>query len=99
MAIDCIISAFAIDLFTIRMIANNNLNVANKNKVIEINDIIFQNSFGQKISDIFFNDKIMLKTYPNLKVEQIDGSIIYFKDLLPDIKPYYIRFQDRDFYK
>lgn len=99
MAIDCIISAFAIDLFTIRMIANNNLNVANKNKVIEINDIIFKNSFGQKISDIFFNDKIMLKTYPNLKVEQIDGSIIYFKDLLPDIKPYYIRFQDRDFYK
>ena len=41
----------------------------------------------------------MLKTYPNLKVQQLDGSIVYFKDLLPDIKPYYIRFQDKDFYK
>lgn len=41
----------------------------------------------------------MLKTYPNLKVQCLDGSMIYFKDLLPDIKPYYLRLQEKDFYK
>ena len=99
MAIDCIISAYAINLFTIRMIANNDLNVKNKTTAIELNTKINKNNFNNKISNIFFNDKIMLKTYPNLKIQQIDGSMVYFKDLLPDIAPYYIRFQEQDFYK
>ncbi len=99
MAIDCIISAYAINLFTIRMIANNDLSVKNKDIIIEINDKVNENNFRKALINTVFNDKIMLKTYPNLKVQQVDGTIIYFKDLLPDIKPYYIRFQDRDFYK
>ena len=41
----------------------------------------------------------MVKTYPNLKVQQIDGTMVYFKDLLPNIKPYFFRFGDQDFYK
>lgn len=99
LAIDCVISAYAINLFTIRMIANNDLNVTDKTTIININNKIEKNSFIKKISNTIFNNKIMLKTYPNLKVQQLDGSIVYFKDLLPDIKPYYIRFQDKDFYK
>lgn len=99
MAIDCVISAYAINLFTIRMIANNDLNVANKTTIIEINNRLEKNKFSKKLSNTLFNDNIMLKTYPNLKVQEINGSIVYFKDLLPNIKPYYIRFQDKDFYK
>ena len=99
LAVDCIISAYAIDLFTIRMIANYDLNVSNKDTIIEINKKINDNNFSKKLSNTIFNNQVMLKTYPNLKVQQLDGSMVYFKDLLPDIKPYYIRFQDRDFYK
>lgn len=33
----------------------------------------------------------MLKTYPNLKMEDIDGNIIFVKDILKDIQPYYIK--------
>ena len=99
MAIDCVISAYAINLFTIRMIANNDLNVANKTTIIEINNRLEKNKFSKKLSNTLFNDNIMLKTYPNLKVQEINGSMVYFKDLLPNIKPYYIRFQDKDFYK
>ena len=96
---DCIISAFAIDLFTIRMIVNNDLDVKNKTMIVEINNKINESTFRKKLSNTIFSDKIMIRTYPNLKVQQVDGSMVYFKDLLPDIKPYYIRFQDRDFYK
>jgi hypothetical protein len=38
-----------------------------------------------------FSNEKMLKTYPNLKMEATDGSIIYMKDILSDIKPYYVK--------
>ncbi len=99
MAIDCFVSAYAINLFTIRMIAENNLNVDKKDIIIEINDRIKESDFQQSLIRIFFNNKKMVKTYPNLKVQQLDGTMVYFKDLLPDIKPYFFKFSDQDFYK
>ena len=99
MAVDCIISAYAIELFTIRMIAENNLNVYNKEIICEINDELNNSNFCTKLRNTFFSNEKMIKTYPNLKVEQVDGSMVYFKDLLPDIKPYYFKFSNQDFYK
>ena len=99
MLADCIISAFAINLFTIRMVAENNLDVANKEIIYQINDELTQNKFAAKLITTFFSNEKMVKTYPNLKVQQVDGSIVYFKDLLPNIKPYYIKFSEQDFYK
>ena len=99
MAIDCAISAHAINLYTIRMVAENDLNVANKELIIEINDKINRNEFRQKFINTIFSNEKMVKTYPNLKVQQLDGSMVFFKDLLPDIKPYFFRFSDHDFYK
>lgn len=81
------------------MIANNDLNVKNKEIIVSLNDKINNSSFRKKLINTVFSDKIMIVTYPNLKIQQLDGSMVYFKDLLPDIKPYYYRFQDRDFYK
>ena len=99
MAFDCIISGHAINLFTIRMVAEHDLNVANKEIIIDINNTLKESNFHQNIVRIFFNNEKMIKTYPNLKVEQLDGSIVYFKDLLPDIKPYLFRFSNQDYYK
>lgn len=97
--VDCIISAYAIELYTIRMVAENNLNVKNKEAICQINDKLNQSEFRTKLRNTFFSNKKMVKTYPNLKVQQADGSMVYFKDLLPDIKPYYIKFSEQDFYK
>ena len=99
MLIDCIISGYAINLFTIRMVAENNLNVENKEMICQINNELNKSEFRTKLRNTFFSNEKMIKTYPNLKVEQLDGSIIYFKDLLPDIKPYFIKFSNQDFYK
>lgn len=96
---DCIISGYAINLFTIRMIAENDLNVENKEMILEIDSELKQNDFLTNLVNTFFSNKKMIRTYPNLKVQQVDGSIIYFRDLLPDIKPYYIKFGNRGFNK
>ena len=81
------------------MVSEYNLNVPNKEVICEINNMINESNFRKKLLNTIFRNEVMIKTYPNLKVEQIDGTMVYFKDLLPDIKSYYFRFQDKDFYK
>lgn len=99
MIIDCVVSAYAIELFTIRMVSEYNLDVSNKEEIYKANSKINSNKFTSSLRNILFSNKKMVKTYPNLKVQQVDGSMVYFKDLLPDIKPYYYKFSDKDFYK
>ena len=98
MLVDCIISGYAIDLFIIRMVAENDLNVANKEIIYEINEKINNSNFTSTLVNTFFNNEKMIKTYPNLKVQLVDGSMVYMKDLHPEIKPYYFRFDDKDYY-
>lgn len=99
LVIDCLISGYAINLFTIRMIAENNLNVEHKEIICKINDKIHESKLNSFLISTLFNNEKMIRTYPNLKVQLVDGSMVYFKDLLPNIKPYLIRFQEQDFYK
>ena len=34
----------------------------------------------------------MIRTFPNLKIKDKDGNIIYFADYVGDIQPYYYKF-------
>ena len=34
----------------------------------------------------------MIKTFPNLKIQEVDNRIVYFDSLLPNIQPYYYKF-------
>lgn len=92
MLLDCLVSAYAIQLYTIRMIAEFDLNVDHKEIICEQNDRINNSKFLSILVNTIFSDKVMVKTYPNLKVQQLDGSMVFFKDLLPDIKPYFYKF-------
>ena len=90
--IDCIITGIAMSFFLIRMIAKNNLNVPNKEIIIEKYDNLYNN---EKLSNFiykYWGDRKMIKTFPNIKVQDIDGNIIYIDSLLKDIKPYYFKF-------
>ena len=99
LAFDCFISAYAIQLYLIRMVTENNLNVENKEFICELNEKLYDNKFRANLVNTFFNNKKMVQTYPNLKVQQVDGSMVYMKDLLPDIKPYFFKFSDVDINK
>ena len=97
--IDCLISGYAINLFTIRMVAEHDLNVANKELICELNDKINETTLTSKLINTIWDNNKMIRTYPNLKIEQLDGSIVYLKDLSPEIKPYFIKFTDQNFNK
>lgn len=92
--IDCIITAFAMSFFLIRMIAQNDLNVTKKEIVMQKYEDIYGN---EKLSNFiykYWGNKKMIRTFPNIKVEDVDGNIIYIDSLLKDIQPYYLKFHE-----
>lgn len=93
--IDCIVTGFALEFFLVRMIVKNDINVANKELVQEQYDKIYGN---EKLSDFiytFWGDKKMIQTFPNLKIKDVDGNIVYMDSFL-DIQPYYLKIYDKN---
>lgn len=89
--IDCILSSYAMSFFLIRMVAQNDLNVANKDIIIQKYDEIYGNEKLANFIYKFWGDRKMIRTFPNVKVEDVDGNIIYIDSLLKDIQPYYLK--------
>lgn len=93
--IDCIITGFAISFFLLRMIVKNDINVDNKDAIIAEYDKIYGN---EKLSNFiykYWGDYKMIRTFPNLKVQDKDGNIVYMDRFL-DIQPYYLKIHNKD---
>lgn len=89
--IDCVITGFALSAFLIRVIQKNNIDVEYKQKVSQEYNVIYNN---EKLSTFIYKvwgDEKMIRTFPNIKVEDKNGEIIYIDSLLKDIKPYYFK--------
>lgn len=93
--IDCVTSGFAISFCLIRKSVENNLNIANKEQTIEAYNKIYGNEKLKEFIYKYWNDEKMVLTYPNLTLKLEDGKIMYVKDLTPEIKPYYHKFNER----
>ena len=91
MFIDCIFTAVALRMFYARIEYNDLVDMQNGEQyLLDYEEI--QNAPGvNEFMDKYLNDEKMLKTFPNLKVTDIDGNIVLVKELFPNIQPYYIR--------
>lgn len=89
--IDFLLTGYAIQMFTIRKVHDYNLNVANKEVIEQLYEKIYTNEKKVKFINKFFGDKKMIRTFPNLKIQDVYGNIIYFDILVGDIKPYYYK--------
>lgn len=96
MVIDFIISSFALKMFSTRLIYTHELEVQGVEEYYEEYLEMYKNNEKLKeFVDKFFSDRKMLKTFPNLKFTLKDGNILWVKDVLEDIKPYYIKVFDK----
>jgi len=91
--IDCIISGLAIDFYLTRQTVQNDLDVPNKEQVIDKYDRIYSNEKLTEIIYKYWNDEKMVITYPNLTITLRDGTNMRVRELLPDIQPYYYKFK------
>ena len=96
--IDCIITGIAENLFLIRMKVEHDLNVPNKEQTINLYHKIYDNEQLSEFIHKYFSNKKLLRTFPNLKIQDVDGNIIYVDSLLPDIQPYYFKVHDKNPY-
>ena len=95
MLVDCIITGIAIKFYQIRKIQEFNIDVEKKELVAEAYEEIYGNEKLSNFINKYWNDKKMIKTFPNLKIEDKNGQIIFFKELVPEVRPYYIKIYDK----
>lgn len=89
--VDCIISAIAINIFYSRLVHDYNLNIPNSEYYIAAYENRDKTSKWYEFTEKHFSNERMLKTYPNLKMQDVNGNILFVKDVLHDIKPYYVK--------
>ena len=98
-AIDAILTVIALNVFLVRMIEPNDINVSYREEITKQYNAIYSNENISNFIYMFWGDKKMIKTFPNIKVEDKDGNIVYIDSLLKDIQPYYLKIYDKNLQK
>ena len=93
--VDCLLTAYALEVFYIRMVKLHNINIGNVETINKEYDKIYGNKKKADFIYKYWGDEKMIKTLPNLKLQDNDGKIVYFDSLLPNIQPYYYKFSDK----
>ena len=78
-------------MFYVRLVDNYDLDIKGVDRYIVKYNELYENPSIKKFVDTHFSDEKMMKTFPNIKVTQKDGSIIWICDILTSIQPYYFR--------
>lgn len=92
MFVDFVSTGFALSFFTIRTVKEHNIEVKSQSYMDTAYDKIYNNEILVKFINKFWGNEKMLRTFPRLTIQDINGNIIKVRDLYPDIKTYYYKF-------
>lgn len=90
--LDCLITGYALEMFFVRKVHENDLQVLGKEQIDARYEEVYSNEQLSNFINKFFGDEKMIKTFPNLKTQDVNGNMIYFDCYVGDIKPYYYKF-------
>ena len=93
MTFNAIASSIAMQYFLIRMSVENSLDVKNKEKVYMQYVKIYGNEKRSELIHKYWGNKKMITTYPNVTLKLDDETVVYVKNLLPEIQPYFYKFK------
>lgn len=82
MAVDGLISCYALDNFLARVANENNINIVG----------IEEGDESSKIATKLFSNEKMMMTYPNMLVVNDKNEIVHLEKILSNIKNYYYKF-------
>ena len=86
---------YAQDMFITRMIVEKNIPVYNEIEVEEKYNKVKENKKLDNFINTVWSNKKMIKTFPNIKIQDKDFNTVYLNSLLPEIKPYYVKIYDK----
>lgn len=89
--VDFCITGLALKAFNIRMIVEHDIDVSDKESVVRQYHAIYDNEKLSEFIHRFFGDRKMIRTFPNLKIRDKNGDMVYFDAILSDIQSYYFK--------
>lgn len=87
--LDCMATCYAQDVFITRIVIRNDIEIDDLKRREENYKKVEDNKYLNKFINTYWDDKKMIKTFPNMKIEDKNSNIIYLDSLLPEIQPYY----------
>lgn len=93
--LNCMATCYAQDIFITKMVVSNNIQTKDLEQRKKEYEVIAENEYLTNFINKYWNDKKMIKTFPNMKIEDEKGNIIYLDGLLPEIQPYYLKIFDK----
>lgn len=94
--VDCIITVVALDYYKVRVVIENNVPVENFEYYEERYEEIYSNEKRKRFIETCWGNELMIKTFPNIKVNDKDGNIIYLNSFYPEIQNYYYKVFDNE---
>lgn len=90
-SVDAVLTSYALKVFYYRVSVENNLNISEKNKVQNKYARIKASKNLAGFVNEYYDDEKMLKTYPNMMIEQENENVVYVESLVDGVEPYYYR--------
>lgn len=87
---DWLVSSFALEMFYIRLEDTHHIQLQQTSDN-SLSRRIYNNTYVKAFVDTVWNDEVMVKTFPNLRVTTKNGKVIYVNTLYKHIKPYYVK--------
>lgn len=94
LVLNFIITSFALQVFYTKIANEHNLEFKDKSQILTEYDQWYENDTFRYVADNIFSNEKMVRTFPNLRIMLEDGTLIYTRELYPDIQPYYFKVFD-----
>ena len=92
--LDLLITALGLKVFYTILIKEHDLQIKGET-ALTVSDEVLENKVIKFLSGNIFSNEKILKTFPNIKFEDKDGNIVWIKDILTDIQPYYFKISNK----
>ena len=90
-SVDAMLTGYALKVFYYRVSTENNLEINDKSKVQNKYAQIQENQNFASFVNEYYDDEKMLKTYPNMMIEQKNKHAVYVESLVDGVESYYYR--------
>ena len=88
---DWIVSSFALEMFYVRLEDTHHIELKTETQENNFAKQLYKNPIINGIVNTIWSDRVMVKTFPNLRVTTKSGAVIYVSNLYKDITPYYVK--------
>lgn len=93
--IDCLVSAYAVQLFLARTVVEKDIPAKGKDGYVTIYQELSEDESKKELVGKIWSNRKILRTYPNIRLTLEDGTVVKVQEYYPEIQPYYYKFRTK----